>query len=194
MSSSFAYTGGVRELFKVAKTYGELEPQSLERLRRALLLSDREATRTKGQRKLKALVAEADPVISPMARGGLAASYFWSGDLLEAMTECHEISRLCPFSPVNLWASTLLISLYKSLSMKKEVFEAQSQKISLMKRMILHADHPVDKLYALHELKKELDNRDAFEESEFCSQELRDLVRNELSAYEVPMSYNEDLN
>ena len=183
----------MNELLKMAHHSEGVDKELMDHLRRALLLSDREESRRKGQRKLKTLSDIGDPLVSPLAMAGLASSYTWSGDLQEAMKQCQSITLLYPYSAVSIWCASLLISIYRSLGMSREVFDAQSDKMRLMKKIILQSDQSSARIYALHELKKELEGWGQREESEHFTRELRDLVANELNKKIDPPLFNEDL-
>jgi hypothetical protein len=156
--------------------YPGMSEEVLSELRKALLLIDREETRAKGCRKLVRIAEREHPVLSPIAQGGLASAAFWSGDIAQSLYWTQRTVLKYPMTPAAIWCATLLVSLYKMLGMKRERFEAENERFRLMRRIALQSQHRNDRIFALHELRKELEARDLTKDAELCREELRDLI------------------
>ena len=159
--------------------------EALDLIRKALLEIDRLDTREKGQRRLKYFAEKKHSVLSPIAHGGLASSYLWSGDMNKALYWCLRAVHDFPLTPAALWCSSLLVSIYKTLGMKRERFEAEGKRLQIMKKMLTHSDDEHERIVALNELRKEFEARDCPDEANRCSEELQLLLQKQNQA-EVP--------
>lgn len=166
----------MRELLDIASSYPDTDPESLTVLRRALLQIDREETRLRGKRKLERIAQAQHPVLSPIAQGGLASCSLWSSNLHAALYWARQTVTRYPMTPAALWCATLLVSMYRILGMRRERFKAEGDRFRIMKRIALQSDHDNDRIFALHELRKELEDRDLLKDAEQCREELRDLI------------------
>ena len=145
-------------------------------LRRAILLCERETTRSRGERRLDRIAQKRDPRRSPIAMSALAASAMWKGDLRAVLYWGRQAVSQYPMSPAAVWCSTLLISVYRMLGMKRERFEAEQERFRMMRKIAFQGPNHVDRIYALNELRKELESRDLTADAERCAEELRELI------------------
>lgn len=146
-------------------------------LRKALLQIDRVDSRKKAQRKLERIANAHDPIVSPAAFAGLAASFFWSGELSASMYWCKQTISLYPMTSSALWASGMLVSIYRTLGMRKERFEVEGDRLRMMRRIALQSASIQDRIFALNELKSELIQRDRHSDAQKCQEELQDLMK-----------------
>lgn len=151
-------------------------------LRKALLQIDRVESRKKAQRKLERLANLRDPLLSPAAFAGLAASFFWSGEISASMYWCKQTMALYPMTSSALWASGMLVSIYRTLGMRKERFETEGDRLRMMRRIALQSTSIQDRIFALNELKSELVQRDRHHDAQKCQEELQDLMKDNQAA------------
>ncbi len=163
--------------FDIEASCPNVSEEELSELRRALLQIDRAGTRKKGQRKLERIAAQNHISLSPLALAGLASSFYWSGDLVKTVQWCQQAVQQFPMSPVSLWCATLLVTVFRTLGMKRERFDAEGDRFRLMKRIALQGRNTKDRIVALNELRIELENRELFADAERCLTELKALVR-----------------
>ncbi|MCB0309537.1 MAG: hypothetical protein KDD48_09210 [Bdellovibrionales bacterium] len=154
----------------------KLDPILVYELRKAILQMDRIESRKKGQRKLERIANMKHRVLSPFALAALASSCYWSGDIFGATYWCKNVILSYPMSTSALWCSTLLVSIYRMLGMKKERFEAEGDRLRIMKKIALQSSSIQDKIFALNELKSELEMRDRYNDAQKCQDELHDLM------------------
>ncbi|HLG20807.1 MAG TPA: hypothetical protein VI895_13465 [Bdellovibrionota bacterium] len=154
-----------------------IDPEDLADLRRALLLCEREKTRTRGRRCLERLAERGIPALRPLAQAGLASSSFWGGDLRGTLYWARLAVAQYPMSPAAVWCSTLLISVYRTLGMRRERFDAEQERFRIMRKIAFQSTLAGDRIYALSELMKELQARELHADAERCAEELRDLIR-----------------
>lgn len=166
----------MKELLDVCGEYPGIREEDLAELRKALLQIDRSETRQKGCLKLRRIVERGDSVLSPIAQGGLASASFWSGDLTQTLYWTQRVVLNHPMTSAALWCSTLLVSIFRTLGMKRERFEAEGERFRIMRRIALQSQHTGDRIFALHELRKELEARDLQQDAELCKEELKDLM------------------
>jgi hypothetical protein len=146
------------------------------RMRKGLLQAEREESRATGQRILLRFAERRDPELSPIACSGLASSYYWAGNLSRALFWARHAVANYPMSSAAVWCSGLLVALYRSMGMRRERFEAERERILLMKRIAFQSSSRDDRIYALRELQKELESRDLDDDARKCADELRDLL------------------
>jgi hypothetical protein len=167
----------MKELLSRVGACPNTEEAELVELRKALLQIDREETRARGQRRLERIVDRRHPVLGSIAQGGLASSALWSGDLNRALYWARSTVLKYPMTPAALWCATLLVSIYRMMGMKRERFEAEGERFRIMRKIALQSEHANDRIFALHELHKELEARDLRVDAERCAEELFDLMR-----------------
>jgi hypothetical protein len=166
----------MKTLLDFGGIYPGIGEGDLAELRKALLQIDRSDTRSKGCRKLRRIADGGNPVLSPIAQGGLASAAFWSGDITQTLYWTQRVILRHPMTPAALWCATLLVSVFRTLGMKRERFEAEGERFRIMRRIALKSQHANDRIFALHELRKELEARDLKRDAELCQEELRDLM------------------
>lgn len=163
------------QLIDTLSRYPDVSEEDQAELRRGLLLLDREATRRKGQRKLERIAARNHRYLAPVALAGLAASAIWENDYPKALPWLQMAISRYPMSAASLWAATILVTVYRSLGMRRERFYAEGERFRLMKKIAFHSDVTEDRIFALLELLDELRARDRHADAERCEEELRDL-------------------
>jgi hypothetical protein len=161
---------------KVAKDISQVCPDEISDLRRALLLSERQRTRRRGRRRLEKIATRGDVLLAPIALAGLASSAFWGGDLRSTLLWAQRVVGQYPMTPAAVWASSLLISVYRTLGMRKEKFLAEQERFRMMRKIAFHSHSTTDRIYALHALKQELEDRDLEADAELCGKELLSLI------------------
>lgn len=166
----------MKTLLDFGSVYPGIREEDLSELRKALLQIDREETRPKGCRRLARIAERGDSFLSPIAQGGLASAAFWSGDITQTLYWAQRTVLKYPVTPAALWCATLLVSVYKMLGMKRERFEAEGERFRIMRRIALRSEHRNDRIFALHELRRELEARDLTRDAEVAREELRDLL------------------
>jgi hypothetical protein len=166
----------MKTLLDFRGVYPGIRDEELSELRKALLQIDRTETRPKGCRKLKRIAEGGHPVLCSIAQGGLASAAYWSGDITQTLYWAQRVVLQHPMTPEALWCATLLVSVFKTLGMKRERFEAEGERFRIMRRIALQSQHANDRIFALHELRKELEARDLKKDAELCQEELRDLM------------------
>lgn len=173
-------------LAKLESSYQDVDPVLADDLRKALLQIDRIETRKKGQRRLERIAKLAHPALSPVAQSGLAASFFWSGDVYGALYWCRLTVGGYPMSPSALLCSSLLVSIYRTLGMRKERFEAEGDRLRIMKKIALQSASIQDRIFALNELKTEMEMRDRQIEAQKCHEELQALIKERATLDSLP--------
>ncbi len=159
-------------------------------LRKAMLLSQREKTRERGQRMLLRLAALGDPYISPAAMCGLGSSYLWSNEFKVSLDWLHKVVILYSMTRESAWALSLMASIYRMLGMRTERFEAERRRFLMMRKIAFQGERREDRIYALGELVKELESRDLKADAQQCREELRELM---LADSEINSSPSEGL-
>ncbi len=166
----------MKTLLDIVSACPNASQDDLASLRKALLQIDREDTRKRGQRRLERIANKGHPFLAAIAQGGLASSAIWSADLNAALYWARLTVTRYPVTPVALWCATLLVFIYRMLGMKRERFEAEGNRFRIMRRIALQSEHPNDRIFALHELRKELEDRDLMIDAKRCDEELKDLI------------------
>jgi hypothetical protein len=166
----------MKELLSLLGACPNADEFELSELRKALLQIDREETRPRGLRRLERISQKRHPVLGSIAQGGLASAALWSGDVNKALYWTRATILNYPMTPAALWCATLLVFLYRTLGMKRERFEAEGERFRIMRKIALQSEHANDRIFALHELHKELEARDLNVDAEKCAEELFDLM------------------
>ena len=119
---------------------------------------------------------------------GLAESAIWSGDFREALRWSTEVVGRFSMSPAAIWCSTLLVSLYRKLGMKRERFEADQRRLRTIRQIAFQSENRSDRIYALGELLRELESRNLMTDARRCQEELETLAEAgdiRLDSYEI---------
>jgi hypothetical protein len=148
------------------------DSHQFDEFRKILLQMDREVSRKKSIAGLTRLSQSNDPEIRPYAFAGLAMAHFLDNDFTRSLFWLKETLAKYPLSPLSLYASTLMVLVYRTLGMKRERFEAEGTRFLIMKKIAMQSDNPSHRILALNELKKEFENRELHEEAEKCTSEL----------------------
>lgn len=158
--------------FDMAMEDEGLEMEQMRFVRKALLQMDRSQTREKGRKRLLVFSKHPDPKIQVIAKAGLASCAYWSGDLNEALKLCQRVTLEHANHPLALWCYRLLISLYKTLGMRRERFDAEGDRWMLMKKMVVEGESAFERIFALNELMHTFEDHDKLEEANRCKEEL----------------------
>ncbi|MEZ4703841.1 MAG: hypothetical protein R3A11_01350 [Bdellovibrionota bacterium] len=131
-----------------------------QEIRKILLQIDREKTRKKAIRALQRKLEKAEGSSKAPYYLGLAIAHHISHQYDRSLHYCEMVLSAAPFSVESLWGSCLKVSIYKSLGMKKERFEAEGNHILIMKKIALHSQDPNHREMAIAELRKQFDEGD----------------------------------
>ncbi|MCB0327330.1 MAG: hypothetical protein KDD52_06905 [Bdellovibrionales bacterium] len=129
-------------------------------LRKILLQIDRKKTRKKAMRALERKLLLIDEEHRSPYFLGLAIAHYLSQQYDQCLYYCEKLLSLAPFSIEGLWGSSLRVSIYRTLGMKRERFEAEGKHFMIMKKMALHSQDPGQREMAIEELRKQVDEGD----------------------------------
>jgi hypothetical protein len=135
--------------------YPGIREEELAELRKGLLEIDRVESRSKGCRRLSRIALDGDLVLAPIAHGGLASAALWSGDLACALRHTRHVIARYPMAPEAIGCSTLLVRLLGMLGMKRERFEAEGERLRILRRIALKGKHAWERTFALRELRRD---------------------------------------
>jgi hypothetical protein len=166
----------MKELIQTLSNGTDVAVEDLVRLRRGLLMIEREKTRPQGMRLLERMVERRHPSLSPVALAGLASANFWGNDLKTSLYWARLSVADYPMSASAVWCASLTVSMFRMLGMRRERFEAERERFRLMRKIAFQSDSRDDRIYALGELLKELESRDLSEDAKRCAEELDDLI------------------
>ena len=158
----------------------------LPEFRKLLLQLDRKASRKKALMGIQRLLDKSQPDFKPYALAGLAMGYFLDMDFAHAIEKLAIIINSYSFSPVAIFASMWKVTIYKMLGMKRERFEAEGSRMTLIKRMAMQSDNPNCRILALIELKNEFEMRDLYDEVQTCEKELQFCISKAYNLKAIP--------
>ena len=154
----------------------EVDQDVMLHLRQALLFLDWRKKRPIAMRRFQRFTKSSNRTVRSIALAGLATGHYWNGELQEATKISRVLLHEDPCSSPALWCASLLVVIFHRLGMAKEHFEAERERIRLLRRLAFNAQQEEGRVYALQELKRELESRNLFAETHRFDKELADLL------------------